>query len=75
MKQVFKKKIEKINNLFNGIIEKNDFFSPTYINIENPKYIEIDNIFYKIFTTNDSRRSGSIKYKHIRRSKKKWCNI
>ena len=46
MKQVFKKKIEKINNLFNGIIEKNDFFSPTYINIENPKYIEIDNIFY-----------------------------
>ena len=41
-----KKKIEKINNLFNGIIEKNDFFSPTYINIENPKYIEIDNIFY-----------------------------
>ena len=46
MKQIFKKKIEKINNLFNGIIEKNDFFSPTYINIENPKYIEIDNIFY-----------------------------
>ena len=46
MKNFLKKKIKKINNIFNGIIENNDIFSPTYINIENPKYIEIDNIYY-----------------------------
>ncbi|MBR2703883.1 MAG: ATP-binding protein [Clostridia bacterium] len=41
------KKNNKIINLIqNGIFSNKDFISPSYINILNPKYIEIDNIYY-----------------------------
>ena len=40
-----KKENEKIN-FFSGTISPNDKISPSYINIKNPKYIEIDNLFY-----------------------------
>ena len=29
-----------------GIFSEKDFLSPSYINLNNPKYIEIDNLFY-----------------------------
>ena len=40
-----KNKIKEKNNL-EGIFTKKDYLSPSYINLSNPKYIEIDNLFY-----------------------------
>ena len=37
---------EKNKNKLNGIFTEKDFLSPSYINLTNPKYIEIDNLFY-----------------------------
>lgn len=39
-------KKEKINKFFSGIFSKKDLISPAYINMQNPKYLEIDNLFY-----------------------------
>ena len=39
------KKINKLNFL-EGIFSENDLLAPSYINLSNPKYIEIDNIYY-----------------------------
>lgn len=41
-----KKKKEKYDNFFEGSIDKKDIVSPAYINMQNPKYIEIDNLYY-----------------------------
>ena len=41
-----KNKKEKNDNFFEGSIDKKDKISPAYINIQNPKYIEIDNLYY-----------------------------
>ena len=39
--------------ILDGIRTRKDFISPSYINITNPKYLEIDNIFYSgIMITN-----------------------
>ena len=41
------KKYKKIiKNFYSGIFSKKDFISPAYINMQNPKYIEIDNLYY-----------------------------
>ena len=37
---------EKINNINQGKFSEKDFISPSYINLNNPKYLEIDNYFY-----------------------------
>lgn len=37
---------EKINNINQGKFSEKDFISSSYINLNNPKYIEIDNYFY-----------------------------
>ena len=40
-------KNEKLkNNFFNGVFSDKDYISPSYININNPKYLEIDNMLY-----------------------------
>ena len=36
----------KEKNKLDGIFSEKDFLSPSYINLSNPKYIEIDNLFY-----------------------------
>ena len=44
-----KNKIENINNklnFFEGGFNNIDYLSPSYINLSNPRYIEIDNNFY-----------------------------
>ena len=49
MKNIIKKikKIKKIiNNFNNGIFTKKDLISPSYINMKNPKFVEIDNKYY-----------------------------
>ena len=40
------KQKEKNKNKLDGIFTQKDFLSPSYINLSNPKYIEIDNLFY-----------------------------
>ena len=44
------KLIKKENNnswqIYEGAIKEEDEIAPTYINLKNPKYIEIDEIFY-----------------------------
>ena len=34
------------NKFLEGSFNNNDFISPSYINLKNPKYIEIDGIYY-----------------------------
>lgn len=36
----------KIENYIGGIFKKEDYISPSYINLNNPKYIEIDGLYY-----------------------------
>ena len=53
---MLKEKIEKIisknkknnmqDNFFEGSINKKDEIAPAYINLQNPKYLEIDNLYY-----------------------------
>ena len=50
-KNIIKEKLkiktkEKNKNKLEGIFEEKDFLSPSYINLTNPKYIEIDNLYY-----------------------------
>ena len=44
-KKIQKNNKEKINFL-EGTISDNDFLAPSYINLSNPKYIEIDNNYF-----------------------------
>ena len=37
------------NKFLEGSFNNNDFISPSYINLKNPKYIEIDGIYYSSF--------------------------
>ena len=37
---------KKIDNFISGIFSKKDLISPAYINMQNPKYFEIDNLYY-----------------------------
>jgi len=41
-----KKIIESSWEIYEGSIKNKDIISPTYINLNNPKYIEIDEIYY-----------------------------
>ena len=36
----------KIKEKLEGIFSEKDYISPSYINLNNPKYIEIDNMYY-----------------------------
>lgn len=40
------KENKKINQFINGIFSKKDSISPAYINMQNPKYFEVDNLYY-----------------------------
>ena len=39
----------KKENKLEGIFQNNDFIAPSYINITNPYYVEIDHVFYSGF--------------------------
>ena len=45
IKNNIRKKINEKNKI-DGTFSDKDFLSPSYINLTNPKYIEIDNLFY-----------------------------
>ena len=40
------KKNKRKLNFLEGTVSNNDFLAPSYINLSNPKYIEIDNIYF-----------------------------
>ena len=45
--KIFNKNKKEINdNFFEGTMNKKDKISPAYINMQNPKYLEIDNLYY-----------------------------
>ena len=45
-KIINKKNKEKYLKILEGTIFEKDKISPSYINLQNPKYIEIDNVYY-----------------------------
>ena len=69
MKKIFikKNKNEKNNIDFkSGIFTEKDFLSPAYINMQNPKYIEIDNTFYAgLIVVNYYREQDDILFKSL----------
>ena len=50
------KKEEKGWEIYEGAIRKIDKIYPTYINLNNPKYIEIDEIYYSGIIINNYNR-------------------
>ena len=44
--KIRKNKIKEKDNFYTGTINEKDNISPAYINLENPKYIEIEDIYY-----------------------------
>ena len=57
---------KKEKNIKEGFFKKEDLISPAYINTKNPKYIEIDNIFYSgIIFANYSRENTELLLKKI----------
>ena len=47
IKSIFSKKIENSkDNFFEGSINEKDRIAPAYINMQNPKFLEIDNLYY-----------------------------
>ena len=70
IKKIIKNKI--INNLKNnknkleGIFTDKDYLSPSYINLKNPKYIEIDNLYYSnLIITNYYHEQTDLLLKNI----------
>ena len=46
-RKIFNKKVnETKDNFFEGTINKKDEITPAYINLQNPKFLEIDNLYY-----------------------------
>ena len=41
-----KNKKENKDNFFEGVVDNKDEISPAFINMQNPKYLEIDNLYY-----------------------------
>ena len=63
------KKIKKNKNNYNfysGIINEKDNISPSYLNMQNPKYLEIDNLFYSgLIVVNYYREQSDILLKSL----------
>ena len=59
MKKFLNKKLENKKNsweIYEGSIQEKDKISPTYINLNNPKYIEIDETYYSGIIINNYNR-------------------
>ena len=46
LKKFFQKKVKNLNHFKEGCIALKDAIAPSYINVKNPKFIEIDNYYY-----------------------------
>ena len=52
--------------LYNGVFNTKDYIAPSYINVMNPKYLEIDNIYYAtLIVINYSREQYELILKDI----------
>ena len=57
---------KKNKNEIKGIFNKKDLISPSYINLNNPKYIEIDNLYYSnLIITNYYHEQNDLLLKSI----------
>ena len=67
IKNLFSKKIEKNEiNFLDGSVNIKDEIAPSYINIKNPKYIEIDNLFFSgLIVVNYYREQSDILLKTL----------
>lgn len=55
-----------IDNYIGGIFKINDYLSPSYINMNNPKYLEIDGIYYScLLVVNYIREQTDLMLKSI----------
>lgn len=64
MIKILKNKL--IDNFFSGVFSNKDFLSPSYINMKNPKYIEIDNLFYSsLIAINYYREQSDLLLKNL----------
>ncbi len=66
--KIFNKIKKEKNNIKikEGFFQDKDFFSPTYINLNNPKFLEIDNYFYSgIIITNYFRENNDLILKSL----------
>ena len=55
-----------IENYIGGVFNTKDYLSPSYINLNNPKYIEIDGIYYSsLLIVNYLREQNEIIFKNI----------
>ena len=65
--ELFNKEIEKKeSNFLDGAVNINDEIAPSYINIKNPKYIEIDNLFFSgLIVVNYYREQSDILLKTL----------
>ena len=66
--KIFNKIKKEKNNIKikEGFFQDKDFFSPTYINLNNPKFLEIDNYFYSgIIITNYFRENNYLILKSL----------
>ena len=66
--KIFNKKEKNNNdeNFYLGSVDSKDKISPAYINLQNPKYIEIDNMFYAgLIVTNYYREQSDILLKTL----------
>ena len=53
-------------NFLEGTFSNKDYLSPSYINLNNPKYIEIDNMFFSvILVTNYNREQSELILKSL----------
>ena len=48
--------MRKIPNYLEGMFSKKDYISPGYINLNNPRYVEIDGILYSCLLIVDYAR-------------------
>jgi len=68
IKNIFKKEKNEIkeSNFYDGTTNVKDDIAPAYINLSNPKYIEIDNFFYGgLIVTNYYREQNDILLKTL----------
>ena len=63
--KILNKKNNKIN-FYNGVFKNSDFILPSYINLNNPNFIEIDNTYYSgIIIVNYYREQTELLLKNL----------
>lgn len=54
------------NSYIGGIFTKRDYLSPSYVNLNNPKYIEIDGMYYSsLLIVNYNRENDDLIFKSL----------